>query len=119
MDQDVTHPAGSKCHPSIRLHKGVNPAQKSWPVACEPPRLQLALFISGEIELAGIGCPSFLVYRGFATATQTLPHRGGGLPLAAFNKANRGNLDALESAFGLDRDFRIGARGGAPHDTRL
>src|SRR6516165_9192105 len=27
--------------------------------------------------------------------------------------------DALESAFGLDRDFRIGARGGAPHDTRL
>src|SRR5215469_1469921 len=20
MDQDVTHPAGSKCHPSIRLH---------------------------------------------------------------------------------------------------
>jgi CO/xanthine dehydrogenase Mo-binding subunit len=21
MDQDVTHPAGPKCHPSIRLHK--------------------------------------------------------------------------------------------------
>jgi len=21
MDQDVTHPAGSICHPSIRLHK--------------------------------------------------------------------------------------------------
>src|SRR5215472_2450052 len=24
MDQDVTHPAGSKCHPSIRLHKGAS-----------------------------------------------------------------------------------------------
>jgi hypothetical protein len=23
MDQDVTHPAGSKCHPSIRLHRGL------------------------------------------------------------------------------------------------
>jgi acyl-CoA reductase-like NAD-dependent aldehyde dehydrogenase len=22
MDQDVTHPAGSKCDPSIRLHRG-------------------------------------------------------------------------------------------------
>ena len=23
MDQDVTHPAGSKCDPSIRLHRGL------------------------------------------------------------------------------------------------
>ena len=30
MDQDVTHPAGSKCHPSIRLHRVVILDRAGW-----------------------------------------------------------------------------------------
>ena len=37
MDQDVTHPAGSKCHPSIRLHSGNAALQRYLPLLGCPP----------------------------------------------------------------------------------